>query len=344
MKILRSEITIGNYKMSYSVNCTIDSSWMEFTEKATIELPTSLYINNKSVIIGTNNVFKRGDAVTIKAGYDKTASNLETIFTGYISSVKPNNPVIIECEDAMWLLKQKNIASKSWANVTIDELMTYVLTDTNIEVEYIGVQKSDSIGAFLIDNNSVVNIVQVLEEIKDQLSLVSYIRGGKLVIGLLNSQTATNHDFGFQFNIIDNNLEYRRIDDVVYSLKGVATLDDNTKVTRYAWYKDSVFTITDADPSGNQMTHNIYYHNKTQAQAKTLLDAELTRRFPLMIYEGYYGSFTTFLEPKVIHGDKVTLYDKKYSERNGQSYYINKVVTSFGVSGGRQEITLGSRA
>lgn len=344
MKILRSEITIGNYKMSYSVNCTIDSSWMEFTEKATIELPTSLYINNKSVIIGTNNVFKRGDAVTIKAGYDKIASNLETIFTGYISAVKPNNPVIIECEDAMWLLKQKNIASKSWANVTIDELMTYVLTGTDIEVEYIGVEKTRQLGAFLIDNNSVMNIVQVLDEIKEQFRLVSYIRNGKLVMGLLNSQTANEHDFGFQFNIIDNGLEYRRVDDVVYSLKGVAMLDDNTKVTRYAWYKNSVFTITDADPSGNQFTVTEYYHNKTQAQAKILLDELITTWFPLLIYEGYYGSFTTFLEPTVIHGDKVTLYDKKYSERNGQSYYVNKVVTSFGVNGGRQEITLGSRA
>jgi len=341
MKLLRSEITIDNYIMDYSVECSIESSWGEFTDKCVITLPTSLYIKNKKTIIGADNVFQRGNIVTVKAGYD---TNLTTVFDGYISAIKPNNPVIIECEDLMWLLKQKNIASKSWENVTLSELMGYVLADVDIEVEYVGIEKTTSIGAFIIDNNSVVNIVQVLEEIKSQLSLISYIRDGKLVIGLLNSATSVNHDFGFQFNIIDNSLEYRRIDDVVYTLKGVATLDDNTKVTRYARYKNSEFTITDADPTGNQFTHNIYYHNKTQAEAKILLDAELTRRFPLLIYEGYYGSFTTFLEPKCNHGDTVTLYDKKYKERNGQSYYINKVDTSFGNSGGRQVITLGSRA
>lgn len=341
MKLLRSEITIGKYRMNYSVNCSIESSWGEFTDKCVITLPTSLYINNKNTIIGTDNVFKRGDIVNIKCGYD---TNLTTVFDGYISGIQPNNPVTIECQDLMWLLKQQNIASQSWDNVTLSELMEYVLADVDIEVDYVGVEKTTSIGAFIIDNNSVVNIVQVLEEIKSQLSLISYIRDGKLVIGLLNSATAVSHDFGFQHNIISNSLEYRRVDDVVYSLKGVATLDDNTKVTRYAWYKESVFTITDADPAGNQFTHNVYYHSKTQAEAKILLDAELTRRFPLMIYEGYYGSFTTFLEPKCNHGDIVTLYDKKYKERNGQSYYINKIVTSFGNNGGRQEITLGSRA
>ena len=341
MKLLRTHITIGNYAMDYSVNCQVESTWEEFTDKATIELPTSLYINNKPIIIGTNNVFKRGDIVVIKCGYDE---NLTTIFNGFISAIKPNNPVIIECEDLMWKLKQKNIASESFKNTTISTLMNYVMAGSGVEVEYQGVDKNTQIGDFIIDNNSVVNIVQVLDEIKDQLSLISYIRNGKLVIGLLNSQTSNTHEFGFQYNIISSSLEYRRVDDVVYSLKGVATLDDNTKVTRYAYYKDSVFTITDADPQGNQLTHNVYYSDKTQAQAKALLDAELTRRYPLMIYEGYYGSFTTFLEPVVKHGDKVTLYDKKYVERNEQSYYVNKVVTSSGNGGGRQDITLGSRA
>lgn len=341
MKLIRTEISIGKYRMKYSVNVSIESSWDEFTDKATIELPTTLSINNKPMIIGTDNVFKRGDMVIIKASYDTEPIE---IFRGYVSAVSPNNPVVIECEDMMWLLKQKNIESKSWESATLSDLMSYVMNGTGIEVEYIGVNKDTDIGAFEIDNNSVVNIVQVLDEIKSQLSLVSYIREGNLIIGLLNSQTANTYNFGFQYNIINSQLEYRRVDDVVYSLKGIATLDDNTKVTRYAYYKDSVFTIIDADPQGNQFTYNIYYHNKTQAQAKQLLDDELTRRFPLMIYEGYYGSFSTFLRPKVVHGDKVVLSDKKYTERDGQSYYVNKVVTTIGNNGARQEITLGSRA
>ena len=61
------------------------------------------------------------------------------------------------------------------------------------------------------------------------------------------------------------------------------------------------------------------------------------------IYEGYTGTFTTFLEPSVEHSDKVELIDNKNKERAGR-YLIRSVVTKFGINGGRQEIELKNKA
>jgi len=57
-------------------------------------------------------------------------------------------------------------------------------------------------------------------------------------------------------------------------------------------------------------------------------------------YEGFRGSFTTFLEPQVKHGDVIAIQDDVIPDRNGK-YLVRKVVTKFGVDiGGRQIITL----
>ena len=54
---------------------------------------------------------------------------------------------------------------------------------------------------------------------------------------------------------------------------------------------------------------------------------------------GWVGNFTTFLQPRVKHGDVVELIDSQVPDRNGK-YYVKRVSTSFGMEGGRQTIEL----
>jgi hypothetical protein len=104
MKRLVCEVTLGNYRFNYTNKITIEKSFDNMTDKATITMPNKFLKDNKAITVGTDNVFNRNDAVTIKKGY---FPNLVTEFTGFISKITPDSPLKIECQDRMYLLKQK---------------------------------------------------------------------------------------------------------------------------------------------------------------------------------------------------------------------------------------------
>ena len=100
---LISEITIGDFKFNYTTKVTINKSFDKMTDTATIEMPNKFLKDNKTITVGSNNVFKRNDPVTIKLGY---FPNLKTEFEGFISKITPDSPLKLECQDRMYLLIQ----------------------------------------------------------------------------------------------------------------------------------------------------------------------------------------------------------------------------------------------
>src|SRR3990167_4649103 len=165
MKRLATEITVGKYRFTYVNLMEINSSWDTFTDTATIILPNKFRQKNKTIVVGADNVFKRGDVVTIKIGY---FPNLFTRFQGYVSRIKPDSPLILECEDEMWKLKQVNLKSKQFdaAGTTIKDVVSYAAASFTGEIEYD--DPTAKIGAFHIDNKGFVNAVTVFEVLKDQ--------------------------------------------------------------------------------------------------------------------------------------------------------------------------------
>ena len=159
MKRLVSEITIGNFRFDFVTNLTIESSWNTFTDTATIIIPNKFRKDNKTIIIGSDNIFKREDPVEIKIGY---FPNLITKFKGFLTNIRPDSPLVLECEDTMWLLKQVNLVSKQFINTTIKEVIDFAtasLTDLTIEFD----DPNAKIGSFEIDNKGFVNAVTVFE-------------------------------------------------------------------------------------------------------------------------------------------------------------------------------------
>ena len=65
-------------------------------------------------------------------------------------------------------------------------------------------------------------------------------------------------------------------------------------------------------------------------------------RIARMKFDGYRGSFTSFLLPRVQHGDAVKLTNPTIPEREGV-YLVKQVITTYGVNGGRQEIFLDAK-
>jgi len=320
---LNSKIAIGDFQFTTVVDSEIQTSWDMFTDLSTIVMPTNL--KNKSLSLIDN--INRGDAVKMELGYFPT---LVTEFEGYVFDVVPENPIKIKCQDSMYLLKQQRIRNYFKKNVTVKQLLEDLgLSDYNTV--------DANLGTIKINN---ANIVEVLETLKETYGLYPFYRDNVLNVGLVSNFDGITKVFYFNgdnANIITNSLKYQKSNSYILGIKGTSIKADNSRIELYASYDDNnkiVVSETETENTSRAFT----YYDIDKAQ----LETNLRENLPKFIYTGYYGSFETFLAPSMQHGDKVTLRDLKYPERDG-TYLIKSIVKKFGNNGGRQVIELDRR-
>jgi len=316
---LHSEITIGNLRFNYVTSVNINTSWETLTDTATIVLPSKLTNKDNESIKGKINT---GDAVTIKLGY---YPNLTTRFTGYVSKIVPNNPMKIHCEDESFLLKQSTIKNYSKKDVTLQQLIS-----DNYSGE--AVVEDATLGNFKIDR---VSMVKVFQELKNKYKLQSWFRDGVLYSGLAYIPgEGTTQDFHFQRTIISGSNLIKIQDDELNTIAhGVSVQPDGSKIELYTYYELGKIVTKEGDPGGDLNTMTI--PGRTKAQMTEFLE----RWLPNLYYSGFKGSFTTFGEPIVQHGDICNITDLKITERTGK-YIVKAVNITFGMNGYRQQIEL----
>ena len=333
MKRLDSQIKIGNFTFDYVTNLVIESSWNTFTDTAIITLPNKFIRNNKVIVAGTNNLFNRGDVVEINIGY---FPKLERRFTGFLNNIHPETPLVLECEDPMWLLKQINLKSKQFINTTIKTVIDFATADLdNLTIEFD--DKDAKIGSFEIDNKGFVNAVTVFEVLKKNFGYNIYFQDGVLQVRILNSILSldkTAHVMDTEFNIIEDNLTFQRDDDVGMVVRFDSKQKDNSVITLFG-FKDKGETVISRTPKQGGIVNSW----KVPELSEDLIRQLITRNIDKYIWEGFQGSFTTFLEPTIEHSDRIDFIDNRLPEKNGR-YLIKTVVTTFGVDGGRQIIEL----
>lgn len=308
---LSCKITIGSYVFNYVQQVQISSSWQKFTDTATILLSRNLKLANQPL----NELIKVNDEVNIELGYD---DELKTIFTGYVTAIKPTTPIEIMCEDAMWLLKKGSI-TKTWRNANIETILKDILPE-NIPYK---VTYDYEIGTFTAEKQSPA---QLLEKIKTDYALVSYFREGTLIVGGPYSQSINEDTIAFAFNhsIIDNNLEHKKAEDSPLKVRAISNLADNSKLE-----------ATAGDEEGEERTLNFY-----DIKDRGLLKESAQNLISTLKYDGMSGSFTTFGEPLVYHWQTVELIDPNEEKKEGV-FNIHNINRSFGMDGYRQEIELG---
>jgi hypothetical protein len=323
------KIQIGKESFSYITDGEVSSSWKKFTDTARLVLPSKVKKDGKTIFIGQNNLFNKGDFTTISVGY---YPNIEQIFEGYLTKITPKDVTEMEFEDPSWILKQTNLTI-SFKNISLEDLLTKCLEESikkaSPEIKA-GLQKVKikTIGAnfpaFRLTN---VNIIQVLDELKKTYSLTSFFRNQTLYCGLAYNADGKKHTFEFQKNILDGDqLEYKKEDDVKIKVKVISMLATNKKIE-----------VETGDYEGEQ--RSIFVYNiSDKAELKNIGDREIKK----LKYEGFFGTFDTFIEPIVKHGDEIEIIDPKHPERNG-IYYAEAVNPYFGVGGYFQTITLGAK-
>jgi len=336
MKAVSIYIQLNNITLKFCESFSIESTWDNFTDTAEIVIPNVIFKSETSnATVGLNTLLQRGDPVEIKAGYNKAQAQLESLFKGFISDVKTGTLITIKAQDAMYALKQKNLASKLFKKVTLKELIDYCVEGVDIKVEYGGlVDSSVIIGDWVIENNSVINPVEVLQKLKSDYGFISYIKNGVLNIGTPYSTTQKTHYLVKELNLIGDDSLVNEVNDTLRVLKGVSMLPDNTKIIKYATKVDEKIIVGDVEIQGELRT--LTYYNQTSTQ----LEETLKTVYQTTNFTGLKGDFTTFGEPVIRYNDYIKLKDLKNPERNG-TYKVSKVVYTMNPSNGlRQTCTV----
>ena len=98
--------------------------------------------------------------------------------------------------------------------------------------------------------------------------------------------------------------------------------------------KESI-EVGDIDGEQREFTTSVISDTK---QLEKLANAAIEK----LKYDGFDGDVTSFLIPYATRGMKAKLLDSEHPKREG-NYFIKKVVTSYGRSGARRKVTIGTK-
>jgi hypothetical protein len=341
------KIQIGDLQpIDFVHELKIVSTWKKFTDTCTITLPRKIRVLQAGAVKELPELISVGDPVSISYGYD---GQLREEFAGYVSAIKPGTPFQIECEDAMWLLKRKQL-SKAWRTVTLEQLLKYVLAENGLADVPVLELGTLELGKYTI---SKATGAQVFDSLKKQFGISCFFRRGTLVAGDPYQAHGKPAEHKYQFsgdtgNIITPDLAYTLADDVALRFHGISYLKGGKKIevdeggsTKTGKVKgetgQKVTAFSPGVPAGELRT--ISAVGLTEPQLRAFVKSEAAR----LRFDGYRGGFTSFGLPAAEHGDVAVLTDPDYPERAG-SYFIDEVEKTFGVGGSRRIIKIGPKA
>ena len=243
-------VTIGNFRTNQVHRVEVDKSFFELADKAEIVIPS---VKNTADVARK---IKIGDPVSINLGYiglHKIYNFNE--FNGFVKRIKPNVPLEIECEDAVWLLRQVNLKVEL-KNTNLKEILNYIVDTTN--KQYAGKYKIDLYKTipdikFTKYRISNVNAASCLQEIKEKYGLVSFFRGFTLHMELPYFEYAGTSEGEVFYSLAWNmkkipELEYKSGESLNIRLKAIAIKKDNSRMVEEV-----------GDPNGELRT-KIYYN------------------------------------------------------------------------------------
>lgn len=298
---MQARVDLGAIYFKQLVSFIIEEDIKTLGNKATIVLPRNVKkLKGKPV----KDFIKPGDKVTIQAGYN---GKMAVEFTGYIKTIGSETPVVVECDDQYYPLKQGNLV-KHYESVTLKKLLQETITGYRVECPDM------SLGKFTIDNASAY---KVLEQLQRDYGLYSRINGDVLTVGFSWDWDVTKtkrHKYHFQKNIKGSSLVWKaatdfsnRVEVKLDKIKGQAQ-----KVVKYgsSATASSVFTVN--------------MNGFSETAAKEIAQAIYTRN----TYDGFSGSFRGFGFPRTHAGDSVELQSSYEPEKDG-AYLLERVVIGF---------------
>lgn len=320
-------ITIGGKKFSGINEVEIKRSITSLTGTAKIKVPSTAVLkrtDGTKLNVMTAQVVNKGDVVMIQLGYN---DKLKTEFYGYVSRVNYTKPLEIECEDGIYLLKQKKIA-KSYKDTTLTAVLNDLVDGTDIKINTGDLEINISKLILATEHGGEVPREDALTEILSRYGLVGYFdTSNTLFVGLRQGNKTGTAKYKLGWNTIsDDELKYHNSDDEKIQIKAV--------------YVDKLGVRTEVkvgDSDGSVRT--VFLTDvKDTSQLKTLAQNELAK----YKFNGFSGKITAFLQPFCEPGYVASITDPNYSERSGD-YYCEGIEVTYGTSGGRRVIEIGAK-
>ena len=385
-----------SFNFVHSVTCT--DSWRDFTNQGEITFPKKLYFRDefrKLHSIDEMNVggfttdsplIMRGDEIVIDYSYryyvdgrdveDSThdINNDTHLFVGYISEVTSKKPIVLKFEDVFWKLKQEAVKTQTFKKTdTLYSIISTLLAPYNAKNPYAKIEiakpsKTEVVGfgELMVGNETVAEVFgrlrktwhfeTYIKNVPDKARGIKY----KLYCGIIlyDALTPNERTFTFQKNIISDDLEYRRKEDVILSIvasnsvevdSGQTTKDGKKKTKKERLEVLVTFANGSDTPTVKIKTPGVEFpDNKFGERLKMQypmcttiqqLPAKATEEIKKYYYTGFKGKFTTFGIPYTQTGDNIRIIDPILPERNGL-YKCKSVEYSAGVDGIRQTIQL----
>lgn len=323
MLVLAFQVSIAGYRFAHVNEVNIESTWKRPGDVATITLP---YTNGSLTRAASGRPgIKVGDPVEIQVGYN---GKMSTEFTGFVSAIKPNMPLEIECEDMCYLLRKTNLQHPGVS--TLAEALALITAAVP------GVQLSPDIPSVTLGSMRVdCTAFNLLETLRREKSLVSYFRGRTLFVGLaMGAIPPITHQYvygGDRSNVISTSLSPLSQADDKIKLKAIG------KVAKADGKGFDTIEVELGDADGTLRTLS-FFDVANAEELKQLAQAYLDKSW----IEGYEGGFQTFGWPVARHGDAARFTDLLFPERSGE-YYIDEVNTSAGLKGWKREVKIGQR-
>lgn len=348
ISFITERTNVGTITLNYVHEASTSESWENLTDTFTLTFPRNINREGLNIFTGADALFQRGDKVIVEHGY---YPRLNKIFEGYITDISSKIPITIKCDDEMYLLKNTNIIFPTKRTVITNRISkkgkvgkrlkkprvivdTYTLDDLLDEIlpDYIFYECVDKNMLLAKRAYTNVSVTKILDDLRSTYGLYSYFRENEigdtiLHVGFASDATTTNTvEFEFENNIIDDSsLEYQLAENVFYRIV-MKVMNENNEVREFVY----------GDTDGAQRTFHLYEKSTNplkEADIKKAGEENLNE----LKYTGYKGSFMTFGEPYVKHGDIVKLTSKKMPERNG-NYLVKQVKRTWGMNGSRQEV------
>lgn len=320
---LSCKVVIGSFTFYSIVECSIDTSYTQLIDVCRIHLPRRTTWKGLPVYLGETGLIKPYAAVEVWLGYD---GKLQREFSGFVRKVYAGTPVVVECEDDAYILKQTKVLPKAFDQTTLKEVLKYVLPPWMYELATID---DVNLGKFII--YSEVTAAKVLQEIMSQYHLFAFFRDGGLFVGRpVFDEGQKEHSLTWGYNIITDPraLDYMHDDENLIRVKAISVLKDNTKLE--AEYGDDGGTIHEVNVN--------FIDNETD------LKEMAKRRYEVLKRPGMRGSVEIFGIPRLKHGDIINF--ASVLEDSGEctgKYVTEGILKTFGSNGYKQLAKLGGR-
>lgn len=292
----------------------VESSWMELTDRAEVVLAKRIYLEDKKLF----EFLKSGDTIIIRGGYN---GEYHEEFRGYITEVHDDLPVMIKCEDNMYVLK------RSKCHISLKETTLAGFLKQIVPGQFKIDAADMNIGSIYQPNKTVS---EVLLWLKDEKGIYSYFVGDTLISGKYYEDNKDSEKVKYEFtkNIIENDLKYRRKDDLKIKVKAIGSLTNGVKI------------VEEVGDDGGQVVQL----NFTRVSDKSDLKKQAQKELDRLKIDGYQGGLVSFGIPMVKHGYVAEIINHDNADRNG-NYYVEAVTTTLSNNGAyRRQVKIGKKA